>query len=599
MKKITEFTPKNVNGAPVVEKHTHFLQRPFSHRRYLSASERKMLPLPITSCCKWVGLTDFPVGAWKQRFREPMGWFDGLANSKHLSPLLNDKKDRLLSRYTLVDGSWATNKSLLVEMAKPPQKTCGVSAYELIDYSIDRLDKLGLPINSIPVIEKWWLKTVTMNRNANPGSVSRRILGNTKESAYGGALLVAQRIWDTIVTSKSPLCDNSLWSVGGRARKQDMTKGKPPESRIVLMPETPNSILAGVIAQPVLRQLKKVVASNPEAECFMGQDISLGGWSRIKNFVKPGTPTLELDWSKFDSSVIENVLVAAFCILRTCFPESRKVDKLFLFVMSSTIYKNIAIKQRFIYKITRGIPSGSPLTSLLVTLCNWIGLNYVLRKHKLFGIESPDDYKLGVAGDDTLIAFTNPKTFKVEDSKTIRDTFKKYINFSCEEEDLNLNEWYGGELYSIDDIEYAPSLLKTTIWKGIPGRRFDDLVRAISCPDSRITSYWSVLQVLNGYTSIPIYNPLGRALMTSLGKYINEKLTKLKGMDESNDLLNPYGTSTYLPKHENLVVICDVSDRMLRDPPYIRNDKWKGAEIVGWKKTIIEQVPLSKFGVPS
>jgi hypothetical protein len=465
-----------------------------------------------------------------------------------------------------------------------------------LDYSLDRLHLFGLPeIDS--VVQKWWLKSVTMNSEANPGLVSRRELGPTKKAAYGAGLLVAQRIWDIIVTSKSPVCDNSLWSVGGRARKQDMSKGNPPESRIVLMPELPNSIIAGAIAQPIIKAMKKESILNPSNENFMGQDVTLGGWNRIKQFVKPGTPVLELDWAKFDSTVLENVLVAAFCLLRTCFPTSRKVDKLFLFCMSSVIYKNVALKQRFIYKITRGIPSGSPFTSLLVTLANWICLNYTLRKSGLFGICGPGDYKLAVAGDDTLIAFTNPDGFKLESASKVSKTFREYTNLRVEPDDLNFNEWFGTEIFDVSDIEYAPSLLKTVIWQGLPGRRLEDLVKSISCPESKIKSYWDVLDVLKGYTSIPIFTPYGRALMLSLGKFVNEKLSISYGTSVSEHYFDPYAENTYLPRFESLVILNDYADQMLRSPPYLRKDKWNGETLTGWKVDLISKIDVRLFGV--
>jgi hypothetical protein len=376
-----------------------------------------------------------------------------------------------------------------------------------------------------------------------------------------------------------------------------MSKGKAPESRVVLMPELPNSIIASVIAQPIIKAMKKESVLNPQNECFMGQDVTLGGWNRIKQFVKPGTPVLELDWSKFDSTVMENVLVAAFCLLRTCFPPSRKVDKIFLFVMSGTIYKNVAIKQRFIYRITRGIPSGSPLTSLLVTVCNWICLNYTLRKSGLFGIKDGNDYKLAVAGDDTLIAFTNLDNFKLEHADDVVKTFKNYVNLDVDGDDLNFNEWYGGELYASSDIEYAPSLLKTLIWNGLPGRRLDDLVRAISCPEARTDSYWSVLDVLKGYTSIPIYNPLGRALMLSLGSFVNEKLSTLYGTKIDDAFFDPYSPTTYLPRSESLVILGDYYDQLLRDPPYLRKDKWKGDMLTGWRVGLFTALDIRIFGV--
>jgi hypothetical protein len=265
--------------------------------------------------------------------------------------------------------------------------------------------------------------------------------------------------------------------------------------------------------------------------------------------------------------------------------------------MSGTVYKHIAIKQRFIYKLTRGVPSGSPLTSLLVTLSNWICLNYTLRKSGLFGISGPNDYKLGVAGDDTLIAFLNKDTFRVEHADKIVQTFKEFTNLRTEPEDLNLNEWYGGELYCTDDIEHAPSILKTVIWQGLPGRRLKDLVRSISCPESKVRSYWDVLDVVKGYTSIPIYTPLGRSLMLSLGKFLNEKLSGIYGTGEMNRHFDPYSPTTYLPSCESLVILNDYSDQMLRDPPYLRKDKWNGETLNGWRVDLISKIDIALFGV--
>uniref|UniRef100_A0AB38ZJM9 RNA-dependent RNA polymerase n=1 Tax=Shrew durnavirus 1 TaxID=3139611 RepID=A0AB38ZJM9_9VIRU len=484
-------------------------------------------------------------------------------------------------------------------MALPPAVKQMPSAHELLEYSFDRLDKFGLPEIDF-VLPKWILNSVTMNRDANPGLYSRLKLGNTKESAYSKAILVARKLWDRIVTSRSPVCDTSLWSVGGRARKQDFSKGKPPESRVVLMPEIPNSIIAGAIAQPMVKALKKSMAINPSCECFMGQDTTNGGWRRIRDFTTPGTPVLELDWARFDVSVIENAMVAAFCIIRSCFPESAKVDKLFLFVMSGFIYKNIAIKQRFIYRITRGVPSGSPLTSIVDTLVNWVCLNYTLRKHKLFGIDGPDDYKLAVAGDDTLIAFKNGDKHKLEYGTHVSRTFREAVNLNVDPDDLNYNYWYGGENYLPDgsDPEYAPSLLKTTIWKGIPGRRLEDLEKSISCPESKVRSYWDLLEVIKGYTSIPVFTPLGRAFLKSVSQYIGQKIALQKGLSPDSEMYHAFSGSTYLPICESLVRFDDISEAMLKDPPYMKKEKWKGEPARGWAAGLAERINLAYFGIP-
>jgi hypothetical protein len=596
-KRLIKYVPMNISSGPVVKKEVGFVRRPLSHKSERSAWIRKLLPLKETSSCKWIGLTPFPVGTRPHEHREPLGWFDGFVKSKHMPSLLKSSSDLLVSKHTLIQGGWATNRSILEQMGASPPSTCDASVEQFIDFSIDRLPKFGLPvISSVPM--KWWLKAVTMNSKAYPGIVSSRILGSNKEKAYGGAVIVAQRMWDQIISSHYPTQDHSLWSIGGRARRQDMTQGKVPESRIVMMPETPNYLIAAAISQPLSKALKKNLLLKPHSECFMGQDVTLGGWSRIRDFVKPGTPTLELDWARFDSTVLENAMAASFCLLRTSFPRSKKIDKIFLFIMSGVIYKNVALSQRFIYKITRGVPSGSPFTSILDTMCNWVCLNYVLRKESLFGVSGPDDYKLAVAGDDTLIAFTNPDTFKLEDASYVSERFKALTNLQCEPEDMNLEDWFGGELFTPGDIEFAPSLLKTIIYQGLPGRRLTDLVKAISCPESRQRSYGDVLGTLQGYTSLPIINPLGRAFLEGLGAFVGEIFSNSVGVDPTIANFDPFCDGTYLPKCESLVVMNDLSEQMLRNPPYLRSDKWTGSQLRGLKRDAYIKIDLGVFGVP-
>jgi hypothetical protein len=288
------------------------------------------------------------------------------------------------------------------------------------------------------------------------------------------------------------------------------------------MPEMSSSFIGGLIATMWNTAFKMMDKTN--TECFMGQDVTEGGWKRIAKWAIPGQPVLELDWSEFDSALTQNALVASFCLLRTCFPKSRKIDKLFIFVMSGTIHTHIAIRQRFIYRVSSGLPSGSPLTSIIGTIANWVLLNYTLLTEGLFGIKDESDFGLAVAGDDTLIKFNNYEydesglQFKIEDNSTISETFKRVVNLEVGSDDFNLCVWDDGG--SVEDAEYAPSLLKTTIWNGLPGRRCKDLVRSLSCPELPIHSYLDVYEVVDGLTKLPMYTPKSYRLLREFGAFL-------------------------------------------------------------------------------
>lgn len=522
MKKISKVVPKNDGGIPTVERYTEYLDRPFRHDRYYCRSDRSKLPLKLNSVSRWVGLTPFPVGFRKQKYRDPLGYWDGFVRSDEVARTsLLDESELLHSRYTLIEGSYDTNSCVLERMAS--KSTGNPSVNDLLLHSFNRYDKFGFPDIKFD-IKKKWLKAVSVNPDACPGLYTQRRVASNKKDSYPVALRVAYELWDKIVLSRKPIQDYSLWGIGGRSRRMDMSKGESPRSRLILMPEFSASLIGGLISTMFNLAYKRT--DKRDTECFMGQEVTNGSWKRLRDFARDGQYVLELDWEEFDSNLTENALVSAFCLIRTCFPRSKKIDKLFLFVMSGTIHKHIPLRGRFIYRISKGLPSGSPLTSILGTVTNWILLNYTLMTSNLFGIEGTDDFGLACAGDDTLIRFNNLDKFRHEDAETFCGTFKDKVNLTVKPDDLNFCIWNDGG--GIEDAEYSPSLLKTSIWNGIPGRRVSDLVKSISCPERNVNSYLDIFNILQGYTTLPIYTPKARALLCAfsewLGKYVKGQL---------------------------------------------------------------------------
>lgn len=486
----------NLNGVPHIKKDTEYLERPFRHDAPLNATQRAKLQLPINSVSRWVGLTNFPVNFRRASFRNPLGYWDGFVRNLPEKGLVTER-DLLHSRYHLINGSYDTNLDVLRNMCKNTSK--GPKVRDLLEYSFKRYDRFGFPDIKCDINKKW-LSAVPVNPDAFSGLITSKVMSGVKRNCYRQCLTVARDLWDKIVTSSWYTQDYSLWAIGGRPRRQDMSNGKPPRSRLILMPEMSSSFIGGIITTMWNEAFKRVDKS--KCECFMGQEVTNGMWKRIANWANPGQPVLELDWSEYDSTLTHNALVSAFCLLRTCFPKSRKIDKLFIFVMSGTIHTHVVIRQRMIYRVSSGLPSGSPLTSIIGTIANWVLLNYTLMSEGMFNIDSEDDFGLAVAGDDTLIKFNNYQVdgdtlhFKHEEAHKICDTFKRKANLVVAEDDLNFCIW--GDGGNVEEAEYAPSLLKTTIWNGIPGRRCGDLVKSLSCPERRITSYLDVYQVLKG-----------------------------------------------------------------------------------------------------
>jgi hypothetical protein len=337
------------------------------------------------------------------------------------------------------------------------------------------------------------------------------------------------------------------------------------------MPETPVALIAAVLAKPIQEGLMKANFMDKTLECYMGQPLTDGGWERISRFMVQGKIGIEIDWGKFDSTVIEQAMSASFRLMRSCYPPGKKTDKLFVYVMSGTIYKNVALKQRFIYRLRKGLPSGTPFTSVLGTLCNWVLLNYLLRSQKLFGVSRPDDYSLAVAGDDTLIRINKTVTSKdfIPTAEELVDIAKRATNLELDLDDLLVGYFgYSAHEFSPKTQDENFSILKCMIWQGIPGRRLKDLIKPISCPTSKPTSILTYHDVICGYIENPIITPVAYSFLSQYSKWLEPQVRDYLGWGKHDIDLSPYSGD---PGKAFRPLIGDrlVDAPLCRPPPYM------------------------------
>jgi hypothetical protein len=97
-------------------------------------------------------------------------------------------------------------------------------------------------------------------------------------------------------------------------------------------------------------------------------------------------------------------MVVAFAIIRQCVPLNRAMDNLIYYICSSVIDKFILIDPGLLFKLTKGLPSGHPFTSIINTVCNWvlwttIFYNYCQRTDT----DCDHRFRIICSGDDTII----------------------------------------------------------------------------------------------------------------------------------------------------------------------------------------------------
>jgi hypothetical protein len=264
-----------------------------------------------------------------------------------------------------VGAAWPTNRSNLENMAS---QNVGVGHVGDLIQSVSRAGE-DLRLRQIPAPRRHAIDEVLVNPVAYPGVVSSRI-GKNRGQVFRASAEIAKQQFDDARGGFTP--DLSLWACGGREKpNHHVEPGKELKSRLVLMPETPSTLLESAFSQPFTKMVQAV-----QGDIAIGMEMTNEGFSRLVNKFKKFSHCKAYDWSAFDSRVREDMLVVAFGVIRACFYDGdpEQLDNLFLRFMSHTIVKQVVTPEGYYYTVTQGVPSGSPFTSLLDSIVNWLVL---------------------------------------------------------------------------------------------------------------------------------------------------------------------------------------------------------------------------------
>uniref|UniRef100_A0AAU7YTA7 RNA-dependent RNA polymerase n=1 Tax=Conidiobolus non-segmented RNA virus 2-1 TaxID=3233686 RepID=A0AAU7YTA7_9VIRU len=290
---------------------------------------------------------------------------------------------------TLSWGAFATSR---VHLVAHTNKTQYAGNYGIILNAIDH----GLPtlkLRELPKPRLGALEDVRINKSAHPGFYSRRFAKN-KYDRIDVQRDIARDLFSR--TARKPHADTSLWMCGAREKRNDVDNGDPIKSRLILMPETAPALVSSMYSQPV-----GDLIAHHESPIHIGTKSGRNAHESFCKLFDPCEYTIAADWKSFDSCVSEHLIVGAFMIIRSMFPDGDDVDNHFLYFMSSMVFKNVVTPGGYVYRIRRGLPSGSPWTSVIGSLVNWLVLYTTLS-----GLMNPHDANqipLALCGDDMLI----------------------------------------------------------------------------------------------------------------------------------------------------------------------------------------------------
>lgn len=304
------------------------------------------------------------------------------------------------SRCVVNRGCWHTNKHTLQAQLVPVEQN------EFTDMpSMKTLKKFKNAIrNSIRKLNIVTLHkrgrddmlTTSLNRDTYPGFHYEAYLKRlSKADSVLDAMELAYRRWDRICSgpfSREEIYP-SIYTIGAR-NKRDYTydDGELAASRVVHMPEMHVEITSGVWTDAITEHMKEV-QSGP---VFIGN--SLVRYERLKNLIDGTAFQLEGDWSKFDSTLYLNVIIAALGILRCYFElNDDEIDRHFIAIFDSVGIKDYYTPGGHVYRAIHGLPSGVKSTNLLGSVINLIVLNFCVNSG------ANKNFSFAVGGDDFLI----------------------------------------------------------------------------------------------------------------------------------------------------------------------------------------------------
>lgn len=268
----------------------------------------------------------------------------------------------------------------------------GVYARRMIDFKIPRIS--------------WWkidvLNGILINPKAFPGIMTAKIMGSKRVYTTGFMKQYAIEYFNNVILRYNNVIDDSFCTVGGREKRVMASESyKILKTRVVIMMEDLPTLLGQSVAVPVTRAFQRL----NEGFSFVGRSLEERNYVSVSKELECDCINdicFSADFSSHDNYVSRNQIIFAFSILRLVFPSKWKfMDKLFLFNCSSMINKNIIVpKSNFVYKVTKGIATGHPFTSLVNTICAYTV--FAVAMHKVC---TPDELlrtRLFVAGDDVI-----------------------------------------------------------------------------------------------------------------------------------------------------------------------------------------------------
>nr|UVX28927.1 MAG: RNA dependent RNA polymerase [Ustilaginoidea virens partitivirus 11] len=237
-------------------------------------------------------------------------------------------------------------------------------------------------------------ETTGVKPDAAPGFDSK-LFCRTKGEGMDIVAHACKQLYELLAHEQ--VLDASAWELGGREKRQWRDVGEALASRVIMQPEALLSQFGCAIAHPITLAMQRA-----KGDLHVGWSFAHGKW---RDFVSKysGEHVKAFDWSQFDARVGRELMITSMGILRSYYPPGRQMDRCFIYLLSNMLDKDVVVPGGHIARVSWGVPSGHPFTSLVDSVANWL-----VHRDCLTAMVGPGvarEVRLGCLGDDTVMSF--------------------------------------------------------------------------------------------------------------------------------------------------------------------------------------------------
>jgi len=541
---------------------------------------REVLPIKPGLDCKFLGISPFNPGKIPQKIRR----IDKLGiNTLKLLKNSNDMELRKVSedfeRRVVISGSWESQQKEFQIFCDHVEEK--YSAEEIFDRVSKSFHKLRLP--KLPSVEAIDVLHVETNPNGSVGFFPECMYGRGVKHQQVDHHIKFPAYMILKKAKSKVMADRTFWTIGGRSRAQKIEPGKDLRSRLLIVPDGVTKIVGLAACNTIYHSMSVINKNRSDNEICTGIDFMNGHYDKFINHMNKYEYCIEADMKRFDQHVGRNVLKVAWSILRSCYPEGEEMDNLFLYYSSGFINKNIVIPHGLIYRVRKSVATGSPFTSIIGTIVNWINWTLVMDDLRI----PPNEYHIKVYGDDTLIYFN---TLYNLDLDIIKD---KLYTLTGQTADPLIFKKIKNNYY--EDRKSIPTFLKTYSFFGLPSRHAEDFLEKIIYPESYTTSLYQRSERLAQQFYNPCFSPDALFLLiTCYRAVIRQMYLPFRKRLAKGKISKQYSCyNEFYEMSDNKILSIIYNTFLKYVPPFSLRDTWSNFNFETYKDKYISPIVLA------